>query len=155
MNQRHLIRMTSAEVDAFLRGPNTAAVCTLNPDLTIHAVAMFYGFHDGAVAVHTKAKSQKARNVMGNPTMTVLVESGTDYAELRGVQLVGRAHVIEDDDAILALSDEMKARYRPTAPAEPEGTRREHLKNRVLIWLEVQRTVSWDHRKLTVARGDR
>jgi PPOX class probable F420-dependent enzyme len=153
MNQRHLIQMTPPEVDEFLRCPNTAAVCTLNLDLTIHAVALFYGFHGGAVAVHTKAKSQKARNVMRNPTMTVLVESGTEYAELRGVQLVGRAHVIEDEDAILALSDEMKTRYRPTAREKPEETRRADLKNRVLIWLEVQRTVSWDHRKLTLAGG--
>jgi PPOX class probable F420-dependent enzyme len=153
VNVRHLITMSPAEVDAFMQLPNTAAVCTLNRDPTIHAVAMYYGFHAGSFAFHTKAKSQKVRNVLRNPAMTVLVEAGTEYTELRGVQMVGRAHVVDDAAAVHGLADDMRRRYHPDTPDEPGAEQQARLRNRVLVRLEVDRVVSWDHRKLAQGGG--
>jgi PPOX class probable F420-dependent enzyme len=151
VNVRRLITMSPAEVDAFLQLPNTAAVCTLNRDLTIHAVAMHYGFHAGSLAFHTSAKSQKVRNVLRNPMMTVLVETGREYAELRGVQLAGRAEVIDNAAAVRTLSNDMRRRYRPCSPGGRELPPPPRLGNRVLVRLEVDRVVSWDHGKLAQA----
>src|SRR5262249_61509602 len=63
INQRALIRMSSEEVDAYLRQPHTMVMCTINRDSTIHAVAMYYGFLEGCVAFETKTKSQKVQNL--------------------------------------------------------------------------------------------
>ncbi len=46
--------------------------------------------------MHTKAKSQKARNLARDPRVTCLVEVGQRYEELRGVELVGKAVPVRD-----------------------------------------------------------
>jgi hypothetical protein len=42
-------------------------MCSIGPDGSIHAVAMWYGFLDGCVTVETKAKSQKVQNLRRDP----------------------------------------------------------------------------------------
>ena len=85
VNQRALIHMTPEEVDAFLVERRTMTMCSLGPDGSIHAIAMWYGFLDGCVTVETKAKSQKVQNLRRDPRLTLLFEDGDYYEELRGV----------------------------------------------------------------------
>src|SRR6185312_3961563 len=96
VNQRAAIRMTPEEVDAFLAERRSMTMCSIGPDGSIHAVAMWYGFLDGCITVETKAKSQKVQNLRRDPRLTVLLEDGDYYDELRGVELVGRGEVIDD-----------------------------------------------------------
>lgn len=148
VNQRDRIKMTSDEIDDFLAGRHTMAMCTVNHDGTIHAVAMWYGFLEGAVAVETKAKSQKVQNLRRNPTMTVLVEDGDSYEELRGVELVGRAEIVEDDERIWELGVSVFERYQAPYTEEMRPFVEAMLNKRVVVKLHVDRVVSWDHRKL-------
>lgn len=143
--------MSDEEVAAFLAERHSATMCTLNWDGTIHAVAMWYGFLDGQLAVQTKAKSQKARNLERDPRMTCLVEAGERYEELRGVELVGTAQLVSDPEQIFAVGASVFDRY--VAPFT-EGAREAvetMLRKRVAFVLHVERTVSWDHRKLATA----
>ncbi len=78
MNQRRAIAMTAPEVDAFLHERHTMNVATFNHDATIHLVAMWYGFLDGAPAFETFTKSQKVVNLRRDPRITVLVEDGVE-----------------------------------------------------------------------------
>jgi PPOX class probable F420-dependent enzyme len=148
VKQRELIRMTPAEVDDFLAGRRTATLCSISHDGTIHAVAMWYGFLEGAMAFETKAKSQKVRNLRRNPTMTCMVEDGDYYEELRGVELVGRAEVVEDPDRMWALGVSVWERYNGPYSDDVRPFVEAMLHKRVVIRLAVDRTVSWDHRKL-------
>ena len=75
---------------------DSMTMSTLNADGTIHSVAMWYGFVDGAIGFETKAKGQKVVNLRRNPNITCLVEDGESYEELRGVSLVGTAEIIDD-----------------------------------------------------------
>ena len=93
MSRRDQIRMTDAEVDAFLAGRHTMNVASFNHDGTIHLVAMWYAVLDGDPVFWTFGKSQKIRNLQRDPRITLLVETGEEYAELMGVELVGRAEV--------------------------------------------------------------
>ena len=63
VKQRDIIRMSPEEVDAFLHERRPMTMCTLNHDGSIHAVAMWYGFLDGSIAIETKGKAQKAVNL--------------------------------------------------------------------------------------------
>src|SRR5689334_20267059 len=96
VNQRDLIKMTPEEVEALLRERMSMTMSTISPDGTIHSVAMWYGFLEGAVAFETKSKSQKVQNLRRDPRLTCLVETGDTYDQLRGVTLVGRGEVIDD-----------------------------------------------------------
>jgi PPOX class probable F420-dependent enzyme len=148
VNQRRRIRMTPEEVDAFLAESRTMTMCSLSRDGSIHAVAMWYGFLEGCVAVETKAKSQKVQNLRRDPRLTLLFEAGETYDQLRGVELVGRAEVIDDPDRLFALGVSVYERHVGPYSDEQRGAVEAMLHKRVAIKMLAERTVSWDHRKL-------
>jgi PPOX class probable F420-dependent enzyme len=148
VKQRDVIKMTDAEVDAFLRERRPMTMCSINHDGSIHAVAMWYGFLDGAVAVETKAKAQKAQNLQRDPRLTCMFEDGDYYEELRGVELVGRAEVIDDPERMFELGVSVFERYYNPYTEELRPFVETMLHKRVVIKLHVDRVVSWDHRKL-------
>ncbi len=148
VNQRKAIEMTPDEVDAFVAERRPMTMCSLSPDGSIHAVAMWYGFLEGAIAVETKAKSQKAQNLRRDPRLTLLFEDGDYYEELRGVELVGRAEVIDDPDRLWQLGVSVFERYYGAYSDDLKPFLETMLHKRVVVKLHVARTVSWDHRKL-------
>ena len=148
VNQRREIRMTGDEVAAFVAERRTMSLCTLNHDGTIHAVAMWFGFLEGCVAIETKAKSQKAVNLRRDPRMTCLFEAGETYEELRGVELVGTAELVEDPERMFELGTSVFGRYYRPYTEEMRPFVETMLTKRVVAKLHVERTVSWDHRKL-------
>ena len=101
---------------------------------------------DGRPAFWTFAKSQKVVNLRRDPKITALVEAGDSYPELRGVELVGTARLVEDYDETLEIGRLVSARYGG------DGSINEFIeaqaRKRVGVVLDVERTVSWDHRKL-------
>jgi PPOX class probable F420-dependent enzyme len=148
VNQRAQIKMTPEEVDRFLDERRTMTLCSLNHDGTIHAVAMWYGFLEGAVAFETKAKSQKVQNLRRDPRITCMSEDGDTYEELRGVELVGKAEIIEDPERMWELGVSVFERYQGPYTEELRPFVEVMLNKRVVVKVHVDRVVSWDHRKL-------
>src|SRR5215469_16121610 len=143
-----MIQMTPVEIDAFLEERRNMTMCSLSPDGSIHAVAMWYGFLEGCVTVETKAKSQKARNLRRDPRLTLLFEDGDYYEELRGVELVGKAEIVEDPERLWTLGVSVFERYYAPYTEDLKPFIETMLHKRVAIQLHPERTVSWDHRKL-------
>ncbi len=148
VNQRALIKMDQAEVDAFLAEQRVMTMCTLNHDGTIHAVAMWFGLLDGCIAIETKAKSQKAKNLARNPMMTCLIEAGETYGELRGVELVGHGELVDDPEVMFELGVSMFSRYHGEYTEESRPLVEAMLHKRIVTKLVIDRVVTWDHRKL-------
>ena len=148
VKQRDLVKMTPEEVNAFIHERRPMTMCSINHDGSIHAVAMWYGFLDGAVAVETKAKAQKAQNLQRDPRLTCMFEDGDYYEELRGVELVGRAEVIDDPERMFDLGVSVFERYYNPYTEDLRPFVETMLHKRVVIKLHVDRVVSWDHRKL-------
>jgi len=150
--QRDVIRMSPEEVDAFLQGRHSMTMSTISGDGTIHSVAMWYGFVDGAIGFETKAKAQKVLNLRRNPNITCLVEDGETYETLRGVSLVGTAEIIEDADQLFELGKSVFSRYMVPYTEEMRPAVEMMLVKRVLVKVHVNKTVTWDHRKLGLGR---
>jgi PPOX class probable F420-dependent enzyme len=148
VNQRASIKMTDEEIDAFLNEQRTMSMATIGPDGGIHLVAMWYGFVDGVVGFETKGKSQKVKNLRRDKRLTVLVEDGLKYEELRGVELAGWGEVIEDPDQLFQLGISVFERYQGPYTEEMKPFVEVMLNKRVLVKLHTDRVVSWDHRKL-------
>jgi PPOX class probable F420-dependent enzyme len=146
--QRDVIRMTPQEVDEFLLGRHTMSLATINHDATVHLVAMWYGFLEGCVAIETKTKSQKVRNLRRDPRMTCMVEEGDRYEELRGVELVGTAEIVEEPERMWEMGVNLFERYQGTYTEEMRPYVEAMLNKRVVVKLHTDRIVSWDHRKL-------
>jgi len=146
--QRDVIKMTKEEIDEFLLGRHTMSLATINYDSTVHLVAMWYGFLEGCVAIETKTKSQKVRNLRRDPRMTCMVEDGDRYEELRGVELVGTAEIVEEPERMWEMGVNLFERYQGTYTEEMRPFVEAMLHKRVVVKLHVDRVVSWDHRKL-------
>jgi hypothetical protein len=77
------------------------------------------------------------------------VESGHEYAELKGVMLKARAHIEHDTERVLDFGEELFAKYQgASAGEELRDALRAQAAKRVAIRFEVVETVSWDHSKL-------
>jgi PPOX class probable F420-dependent enzyme len=148
VNQRAQIKMSDEEIDEFLNGRRSMSCATIGADGRIHLVAMWYGFLDGCVALETKAKSQKIANLRRDPRMTVLVEDGETYETLRGVELVGTVEIIEDPDRLFEIGKSVFSRYNAPYTEEMRPFVDIMLRKRVGVKLNVDKVVSWDHRKL-------
>jgi PPOX class probable F420-dependent enzyme len=141
--------MTPEEIEGFLREQRTMSVATVGADGRPHVVAMWYGFIDGAPAFWTYGKSQKIVNLRRDPRLTCMIEDGESYNELRGVELVADAQLIEDPEQVLAFGVQLTERYQgiqvsdATMPAIQKSASK-----RVVVRLDVKKIVSWDHRKL-------
>jgi len=141
--------MTPEEVDGFLHERQTMNIATFNHDGTIHLVAMWYGFRDGKPAFETFTKSQKVLNLRRDPRITVLVEDGDTYDQLRGVELVGKAEVIDDPGIVLEVAFDVVERYHGLTDPDQKKMAAELLsQKRSCIVIHADRVVSWDHRKL-------
>lgn len=149
VKQRDLIRMSEDEVDEFLRGRRTAVLSSLSADGSVHSVAMWYGFLEGAMAFETKAKSQKVQNLRRNPNLTALVEAGDIYEELRGVVLVGRGEIVDEPSRLWEVGVSVFERYHAPYTEARRDEVQGMLNKRVVIKLHTDRQISWDHRKLT------
>lgn len=152
MSRREQIRMTDEEVEAFLAGRRVMSIASIGADGRPHLVAMWYGLVDGRPAFTTYGRSQKVVNLRRDPRLTGLVEDGETYDELRGVELVGHVEVVEDLDVVHAVGESVYERYwaEQSGPLTDETRPLLHatLRKRVALVLHVERTVSWDHRKL-------
>jgi PPOX class probable F420-dependent enzyme len=148
VNQRGQIKMTPEEVDAFLQERHSMTMSTISPDGSIHSVAMWYGFLEGAIAFETKKKAQKVQNLLRDPRLTCLVEAGETYDQLRGVSLVGTGEVIEEPDRLWELGVSVFERYNAPYTEEMKPFVEVMLHKRVVVKLHVAKTVTWDHRKL-------
>lgn len=148
MSRRDQIRMSDAEVSAFLAEQRTLQVATVGRDGYPHVVAMWYIMRDGEIVFWTYAKSQKAVNLRRDPRLTCLVEAGDHYAELQGVQVKGRAELINDTPRVQRTGEAIYTRY--TGPLTDE-TRRiviQQAPKRIAVVVHPVTVVSWDHRKL-------
>jgi PPOX class probable F420-dependent enzyme len=147
-SRRDQIKMTPAEVDEFLAGRRTLNIATIGPTGHPHVVAMWYGFYGDQIAFWTFGRAQKVLNIRRDPKISALVEDGQTYSQLRGVELVGTARLIEDREGIVEIGLSVAQRYQnvdaETARSFVEG----QAGKRLGVVIDVERVVSWDHTKL-------
>ena len=149
-SKRDQIKLSDAEVAGFLAGERVMNVGTIGRDGWPHLTALWYVMRGADPWVWTYRKSQKVKNLERDDHATALVESGHEYAELRGVMLKCRARIEYEPEPILDFAEELFAKYQGTTPGA-EGMRdalRSQAAKRVAIRFEVVETASWDHSKL-------
>ena len=148
MKQRDRVDMTADEAAALLAASRKLQLATLNPDGTPHLVTMFYVLLDGQIAFWTYRASQKARNLARDPRVTCLVETGEEYFELRGVQVMGTARCVEDPAGVLDIGRRVAAVTAGVPGGVVEEYTEQAARKRVGYVVEPARIISWDHRKL-------
>jgi hypothetical protein len=127
------IAMTPAEVDDFLATERTCRVATVDDEGRPHVVPLWFVWHRQA-----------------NPRAAVVVDAGTAYGELCGVEIEGATDVVgevprtgEPQPDLDAVEAAFAQRYHP----ELDGTLHHDGRH---AWLRVvpDKISSWDFRKM-------
>ena len=146
------IEMTDAEIRDYLRGGHTIILVSNGRKGYPHVVPMFYGVDDDlTVRFSTYGRSQKVKNIERDPRVTLLVESGSAYSELKGLMIEGEAEIVQDLDATVdTMVEAMGKTENPLPPAAelPMEIKQQMAGKRVLIRVRPKRFLSWDHGKL-------
>jgi PPOX class probable F420-dependent enzyme len=151
------IAMTAEEIRAFIESGHTLQVATIGRDGRPHLAPMWYLPRGNTVAFRSFTKSQKIVNLRRDPRLTVLIETGNRYEELRGLMIHGTAELQDDRDLLLDAYVELAIRYDnpPGAaamgsvePAVAEQLFGRFADKNTYVHVLPERVVSWDHAKL-------
>ena len=151
MSRRDEIKLSEEEQRELTESERVVIVSSLGRGGWPHSMALWYVPRDGEVWIYTYAKSQKVRNLERDPRATLLIETGHEYAELRGVMIEAVAEIHHDLETVLELAKALTLRYSEGVSSiegdAAEALRRQAAK-RVAVRFEPKRVASWDHSKL-------
>jgi nitroimidazol reductase NimA-like FMN-containing flavoprotein (pyridoxamine 5'-phosphate oxidase superfamily) len=150
-SRRHDIRLTPDEQLEFLETEPFGVLATTGPTGDPHLVTLGFVL-DGPsrVVLSTFGAAQKVSNVRRTPRGSFLVERTQPYDQICGVLLSGSIRIDDDPEHVATWFHRTKERSarlmdpRDLPPMDEEAV----LAKRVLLVLDVDRVVSWDHRKL-------
>jgi len=151
VSRRDQIKLTPDEQRELLETERVVTVASYGPRGWPHVMPLWYVLRGDRIWIWTYAKSQKVKNLERDPRATLLVETGREYQELRGIQVEANAVLHRDVDTVFEFAKELTVRYAEGIESV-EGDAAEALKaqapKRVAIEFEPVRTATWDHRKL-------
>jgi PPOX class probable F420-dependent enzyme len=150
-SRRGQIELSEEEQRELIDDERIVVVSSLGPRGWPHVMPLWYVPRDGEIWIWTYAKSQKVKNLERKPHATLLIETGVEYGELRGIQIEAEAEIVRDLDRIVDYAKEMTVRYSEgiqSVEGDAEAGLRAQAPKRVAIHFHPKRIASWDHRKL-------
>jgi PPOX class probable F420-dependent enzyme len=150
MSRRSEIQLTPKEQAELLDSERIVVVSSLGARGWPHSMPLWYVPRDGEIWIYTYAKSQKVRNLERDPRATLLVETGHEYGELRGVEIESEAEIHRDIETVFEMAKDLTTRYAEGAAivGQAADALKAQARKRVAIRFDAKRVASWDHRKL-------
>ena len=139
--------MSTEECNEFLGAERTCRVATVSGDGAPHVAPLWFAWDGGALWLYSIVKSQRWVDLQRDPRVSVVVDAGEQFHELRGVEITGTVEVVgevprgSDPNETLADPERMFARkYMGGETFYPDGRH---------AWVRVvpNKIVSWDFRK--------
>ncbi len=141
------IAMSPEELDTFLEEERTCRVATVGADGRPHNTPLWFVWDGEALWLNSIVKSQRWTDLVRNPEVSVMVDGGHDFGELRGAELLGRVEQVGEVPRSAAPEPQLEeperrfgAKYSGGA-FHPDGRH---------AWLRLvpDKVVSWDFRKM-------
>jgi PPOX class probable F420-dependent enzyme len=140
--------MSSDELDAFLTEERTCRVATVGRDGKPHNSPLWFAWDGSALWLNSIVKSQRWTDIARDPSVSIIVDAGHDFGELRGAELIGALEPVGEaprasaPDPRLETPERLFAeKYTGTPAFRPDGRH---------AWLRLvpDKVVSWDFRKM-------
>jgi PPOX class probable F420-dependent enzyme len=150
-SRRDQITLTVEEQAELLDSERVVIVSSIGPRGWPHSMPMWFTVRDSEIWCWTFAKSQKVKNLERDPRATLLIETGNEYTELRGIQIEAEAELIRDTPAVAEFGKELTIRYAEgidSIEGDAAAALEAQAVKRVAIRFIAKRTATWDHRKL-------
>jgi hypothetical protein len=141
------IAMTSEDLDTFLRHERMCRVATVGADGGPHNSPLWFVWDGSALWLNSIVKSQRWVNLERHPQVSVVIDTGHDFGELRGAELIGSVEQVGEvprtsqPDPRLELPEQLFGdKYADGAFHADE--------RHAWLRLRPERIVSWDFRKM-------
>jgi len=142
------IAMTSEERDAFLRTERTCRIGTVGAGGLPHVSPLWFVWDGRAMWLYSLTRSRRRADLRANPAVSVVVDAGVGYGELRGVELGGTVEVVGEEPRTGEPVAELVEPERLMAAKYHGGGDLAHDRRHVWLRLVPDREVSWDFRKM-------
>ena len=150
-SRRAEVAMSMNEICAYLRAAYRLILVSNGHDGFPHPMPMNFLFDDDQYLITTFRKSQKVRNLERDPRVSLLVESGRAYHELKSVIACAEAEIVDDLDMVYRVMDGLARKESGGQAARTQeiiASSRVTAPKRVVIRFRPLRYLSWDHSKL-------
>jgi hypothetical protein len=142
------IAMSPEELDKFLAEERTCRVATVGADGRPHNTPLWFVWDGQGLWLNSIVKSQRWTDITRRPQVSVVVDAGDGYDELRGVEIIGQLDRVGEaprsstPDAQLEEPERLFGAKYIGGAFQPDGRH---------AWLRLspEKIVSWDFRKLT------
>ena len=139
--------MSPEEVDAFLGEERTCRVASLGSDGQPHNTPLWFVWDGAALWLYSMVKSQRWVDLQRDARVSVVVDTGHDFGELRGVEFLGSVEVVGEvprsvaPDPLLASPERLFGKKYTGGSFTADGRH---------AWLRLapDKLVSWDFRKI-------
>ncbi|MEX5635892.1 pyridoxamine 5'-phosphate oxidase family protein [Parafrankia sp. FMc2] len=164
------IAMSPDEVDAFLAGERVCRVATSRVDGHPHVVPLWFVWDGSALWLNSIVRSQRWADLQRDPRVSVVIDAGVEFNELRGVELAGSVEIASEvprtagrETAAHLTATHQTAEHRPEFAdierryAEKYSGTPDFVADGRHAWLRLMptRLVSWDFRKNPALRPRR
>lgn len=142
--------MSAAELDAFLGAQRTCRVGTVGQGGRPHVSPLWFVWDGRRLWLYSIIRSQRWVDIERNPLVSVVVDAGEEYSELRGVEVLGAVEPVGELPRSGTANPELEEPERLFTAKYTRGTMAHDGRHG---WLRVTPTklVSWDFRKTSDA----
>ncbi|HJS49673.1 MAG TPA: pyridoxamine 5'-phosphate oxidase family protein, partial [Gaiellaceae bacterium] len=137
--------LADALVRYLLEARLIGVLATCDPDISIHAVPMWYALADDSVLLATGARSRKVRNLLRDPRATLVVHDSRPGFEICGTSISATVDIVRGSQA-LGLVDRVHARYVSADAGEDPEIREFLASDDVALRLRPSSALTWDER---------
>ena len=141
------IAMTVEERDSFLATERTCRVASIGHDGSPHVTPLWFAWDGTSLWLTSIVKSQRWTDLQRDPRVSIGVDTGDDFMELRGVELKGRAVPVGEIPRTGEPVPELDVPEQLFADKYVGGQMRHDGRH---AWLRItpESIVSWDFRKI-------
>ncbi|MEU5623480.1 pyridoxamine 5'-phosphate oxidase family protein [Streptomyces tendae] len=142
------IMMTPGELEAFLTTQRTCRVATVSADGTPHVSTLWFVWDGASMWLYSVVRSRRWTDLLRDPRVAIVVDTGEVYDELRGAELSGRVEFVGEVPRTGGLCAELD--FPETLFARKNFGVQEMPHDGRHAWLRLtpEKVVSWDFRKL-------
>jgi hypothetical protein len=141
------IAMTAEELDFFLSSERTCRVATVSGAGAPHVTPLWFAWDGTSLWLTSIVNSQRWADLERDNRVSVVVDAGDDFMELRGVELRGVAMPVGEKPRTGSACAELEVPEQLFAD-KYAGGRVHHDGRHAWLRITTEKIVSWDFRKI-------
>ncbi|MEV7142595.1 MULTISPECIES: pyridoxamine 5'-phosphate oxidase family protein [Streptomyces] len=142
------IMMTPEELDEFLTTQRTCRVATVSADGAPHVSTLWFVWDGKSLWLYSITRSKRWADLRRDPRVAVVVDTGEEYDQLRGVEVSGSVEFVGEVPRTGEPCPELDAVERMFARKNFGLDEMPHDGRHAWMRLTPEATASWDFRKI-------